>query len=182
MAYSTIKRKLCKGDCGRYPFLGLAGYCRYCCPDDIKKRMVDKVYNRKLSSLKHKVEKLEKVSDNFQGCSLETWFKYHMKHSPMVCENCGQSLKHYNEKEWHGSQDHIIEKSKKNGCPSVAAVLENHCVLGFFCCHSQKHTSHLNLSKMKIFPVLKGRFKKFEHLIAQDERRKIPDIFLKENE
>lgn len=38
MFNSTIKRKKCKGDCGRYPVLGLSGWCYKCVPDDIKER------------------------------------------------------------------------------------------------------------------------------------------------
>lgn len=131
---------------------------------------------------RNKIRSLNQLEGNKEmvdaNKELKEWFAYHMANSPKVCENCKKDLSHYSEKEWRGSQDHIIEKSAVNGCPSVAAVLENHCVLGMFCCHGQKHTSNLNLSRMDIFPVLKERFKKFKHLIIEEERRKIPKIFL----
>lgn len=181
MSFSTISKKV--------------GKCRLCPPDSGDKYLTNglcqyhyklergKVYLERQKE-KNKVRKLiaapeNKVAVNERSVELKEWFKYHMANSPKICENCGASLKHYNEKDWMGSQDHIIEKSEVNGCPSVAAVLENHCVLGKWCgCHGQKHTSNLNLSRMPIFPLLKERFAKFEHLIAQEERKKIPNIFL----
>lgn len=39
MAISSIKRKKCKGECGRYPMLGLNGWCYKCCPDEIKEKV-----------------------------------------------------------------------------------------------------------------------------------------------
>ena len=36
--YSSIKKKKCKGNCGRYPVLGLGGWCYSCVPADIKEK------------------------------------------------------------------------------------------------------------------------------------------------
>lgn len=181
MAYSSIK-KHCKNNCGRMPVPGLSGYCWTCVPEEIKA----KAGNRRKLAIKKKNARLSAISrirrqeraENGEN-ELELWFLYHMHNSPRICENCGANLSHYDDRLWRGSQHHIIEKSKVNGCPSVATNLDNHAVLGFYCCHSQAGTSNLNLSKMPVFPLLKERFAKFEHLIAESERKKIPDIFLK---
>lgn len=159
------------------------GYCKFHANThrtDLDKRSIiqkaisknEKAKVRSLQNSQTNVEMSEKRN------ALREWFKYHMANSPMKCENCGADLSRYNKDDWYGSQDHIIEKSPTNGCPSVATVLENHCVLGKWCCHSQKHTSNLNLSNMPVFPLLKERFSKFEYLIAPEERKKIPNIFL----
>lgn len=132
----------------------------------------------KIRSLQNTTENQDVAVKNIVKSELKEWFNYHMANSPKICENCGKSLEHYKPIDWFGSHDHIIEKSGVNGCPSVAAELDNHCVLGKWCCHSQKHTSNFNLSKMSVFPLLKERFAKFGHLIAENERKKIPDCFL----
>jgi hypothetical protein len=36
---SSIAKKKCKGECGRYPVLGLNGWCYKCVPEDIKERV-----------------------------------------------------------------------------------------------------------------------------------------------
>ena len=109
---------------------------------------------------------------------LKEWFAFHMEHSEKKCENCGKDLSHYKEKDWRGSQHHIIEKSEINGCPSVAAELSNHGVLGKWCCHSQWHTSWENAQKMPFFKIALERFQTFKHLIHKSEYRKIPDCFI----
>lgn len=106
------------------------------------------------------------------------WFRFHMEHSVKRCENCGADLSNYKEKDWRGSQHHIIEKSEINGCPSVAAEILNHGVLGKWCCHSQWHTSWDNAQKMPFFSIAKDRFETFKHLIHKSEQRKIPNCFL----
>src|SRR3990167_10740419 len=72
---------------------------------------------------------------------LQKWFADKMENSARFCENCRQSLQHYNEKDWHGSQHHILEKSLY---PSVSTDPINHLVLGKWCCHPQWHTSWEN--------------------------------------
>ena len=183
---STIKRKTCKCGCSKMPSMSYNGYFYDHAPQELKDKIELKSKSKKEKKLakqreQNKVRHLENSQDNIAAnkqIELNEWFKYNCANSPKKCENCGKDLSNLNDKYWRGSQDHIIEKSEINGCPSVASELDNHCVLGFFCCHSQKHTSHLNLSKMPIFPLLKERFKKFEHLINEEEKRKIPKIFL----
>jgi hypothetical protein len=179
--YNSIKKKTCKEDgCNKFPQIGLNGWCFAHCPEEIKSKFKSKkdlqiksANARRYASTKLRMAKYQ------ENAELKNWFRFHMLNSKMECENCGADLSHYNDNDWKGSQDHIIEKSVKNGCPSIATVLENHCVLGKWCgCHGQKHTSNLNLSKMKIFPELKRRFELFKDKIIEVEKHKIPECFL----
>lgn len=108
--------------------------------------------------------------------ALTEWFKYHMSHSLVECENCHLPLTDYDITSWHSSQHHIIEKHL---CPSVMAELDNHCVLGFYCCHQQAHASYEKLSLMPVFPLLQERFELFKNKITPDEVKFIPDVFIK---
>jgi len=176
-----IARKKCKGDCGRYPVISLAGWCWQCVPEDIKEKVGTKrklaqknKNNRMAQSVK--LRRLEKDINNVNN-DLELWFLSHMNSSHKVCENCGVSLEHYSSTDWRGSQHHIIDKSPINGCPSVATNLFNHGVLGRWCCHPQWHTSHSNAEKMPIFQEFKRRFNLFKDKIIESEIRKIPECF-----
>lgn len=151
---TPLKRKPCKQEgCTQYPIIGGQGFC-----------------------YQHALKKEKKEDSN--GDLLNSWFLFHMKFSKRVCENCDADLSRYNESDWRGSQHHIIEKSKINGCPSVATDIRNHGVLGKWCCHSQWHTSYENAKKMPFFKIAKARFKQFEEDIL--ERRKIPQVFLED--
>ncbi|MEO7048747.1 MAG: hypothetical protein ABI091_25825 [Ferruginibacter sp.] len=167
------------------PTISCAGYNINHAPVEIKEKLqskhkeAQKRKNERLrisSKLRELPENAEMV-DKIKG--LKEWFAYHTDNSERKCENCGADLSNYNDKDWRSSQDHIIEKSSINGCPSVSSCLENHCVLGLWCgCHGQKHTSNLNMSKMEIFPILKHRFNTFKNLINESEKRKIPECFI----
>ncbi|MEO7048896.1 MAG: hypothetical protein ABI091_26575 [Ferruginibacter sp.] len=186
--------RFCEFEKCKYPVFGTdkvtgKGYCRthQTKRTDLDRRSIIQKAIAKQGRLETKVRSLHSLPANkimvadkkyTQSNELKLWFYYHMNNSPKVCENCKADLSHYNEKDWYGSQDHIIEKSGLNGCPSVSCVLDNHCVLGKWCCHSQKHTSNFNLSKMAVFPLMKERFSKFGHLISENELKKIPEIFL----
>lgn len=106
------------------------------------------------------------------------WFAEKMKTSDPVCENCGCKINRYNQEEWHGSQAHLLPKAHFD---SVKTNPLNHLVLcryGNFC-HAKYDGSWDAASKMPVFPIAKARFKQFEHLIAQEERRRVPECFLK---
>lgn len=185
--YSTIKKKRCKCSlsCKLYPNVGWEGYAANHAPIDLKMRMEGKTKRQRSESNKRKLNKVKSLYStdvNLEGVvkhmikgELQEWFNFHMSISPMRCENCNTSLKHYNRLDWYGSQHHIIEKHL---CPSVGTVLENHMVLGKWCCHSQWHTNYTNAQKMPCFPLAVERFKLFKDRIALNEVRKIPDCFL----
>lgn len=111
---------------------------------------------------------------------LDVWFDYHMNNSKKVCENCGADLKHYSRKDWYGSQHHVLEKSIFH---SVKTNLDNHLVLGRWCCHPQWHTSMLNASKMKIFPKAEEIVNKLYPLLKNEEQGRISEYFkIKKND
>jgi hypothetical protein len=179
MAYSSIQKKKCKCGCNKYPSIGCNGYAYSCMPQELK----EKVGNKRKLQIKNRNKrnaaalKLHKVQRELNGDSeLDLWFSLKMNTCEKICENCGASLLNYNEWEWRGSQHHIIEKSKINGCPSVATNPYNHGVLGYWCCHSQWHTSWSNAVKMPFFKIAKERFELFKKDIV--EVGKIPECFL----
>lgn len=132
------------------------------------------LHSRKTLIQKHfdKVEKQKRMKFDTELCH---WYEKQMKTSDRICQNCGMSLLFYNESDWRGSQDHVLEKSL---FPSVAINMKNHLVLGKWCCHSQKHTSAKNFSEMSIFPKAIEIIQYLYPLLTQDEKRKIPEIIL----
>lgn len=146
-----------------------------------RRSILQKAVSKKQKGLEGKIRGLINTDANTEMAlrkfdeDLKEWFAYHMEHAPKRCNNCGASIAHYNMKYLHGSQHHIIEKHL---CPSVATDLRNHVVLGFFCCHSQAHTSYANVVKMPVFRLMKERFELFKDCIAEEERYKVPECFL----
>jgi ribosomal protein L37E len=177
---STIiqKKKNCKS-CGKPSFIFSKGRCRQCATIEDTKARVKKV----AQSVKIQVRSLNNYPANIKAAEkaglkepteLVLWFKGKMATSPMVCQNCGASLVHYSEKDWHGSQHHILDKAIFK---SIATNPYNHLVLGMWCCHSQWHTSWDNASKMPIFKQAQMKFRYFESAISENEIRRIPPQF-----
>lgn len=166
------------------------GYCKshqWVRTDIDKRSIIHKAMGKE--KLKRIASKLKALPENIEMVNrkkeLDEWFAYHMVNSLRECENCKSNLTSYNDSDWKACQHHLIDKSKVNGCPSVATVLENHGVLCKWGkgdaggCHSLWHSSYEVAAKMPFFKIAKERFDKFKHLIAPEERRKIPEIFLK---
>jgi len=128
-------------------------------------------------SPKHPVPKVKNVviKPDTYSKDLGVWFNYFTINAIRICENCDASLSHYNDEDWFGSQHHILEKSK---FPSVAGNLNNHMVLGKWCCHSQWHTSMLNASKMQCFYLAKHRVQKLLPKLTEAELNKVDPLFL----
>lgn len=136
-----------------------------------KREKNKKVANRK----KNKVFlQSDEIPPEYDAGSLINWFAYHMQHSPMICANCKADLSNYDQVAWHGSQHHVLEKSE---FPSVATHLLNHLPIGMYCCHGQVHTSLLNASKMRIFPMVCEIVEKLYPLLSWEERRKVPECY-----
>src|SRR5882762_3084879 len=62
-------------------------------------------------------KKLQQEKENGTDIGLDKWFEVKMATSLRRCENCGESLAHYNELDWRGSQHHVLDKALY---PSVA--------------------------------------------------------------
>lgn len=184
MAYSSIKKKKCScsPNCQSWPTLGCGGKNYNHLSDEEKKEKgtrasVARKNKTRRTNLSAKLHTAQKEASK-EEIDLKWWFTVKMKTSKRQCENCGQYLHNLNDNDWRGSQHHIIDKSKINGCPSVASNPHNHMVLGRWCCHPQWHTSYDNASKMPCFIEAKRRFELFKNDIAENEKRKIPAVFL----
>jgi hypothetical protein len=165
------------GNCG-YPVFSTdkktrIGYCKMHqrLRTDLDRRTSAQKIIAKIREGKSQVPKHRKEHSQ----QLKEWFAYHMANSRKECENCGRSLHSYNEKDWYGSQHHLLEKSL---FPSVEGVLENHGVLGKWCCHHVWHSSWANASQMTFFPEAIKRIETFYHKVK--EKSKINDIVLQE--
>ena len=123
----------------------------------------------KKSAKRIEQDKLDRV--NGSGDELDLWFKMKMR-LPKVCDNCGARLDRLNDKEWRGSQHHILDKAL---FPSVKTHDLNHIVLGFYCCHSQWHTSIENAKKMSIWGYAKRKVQMFIEEVL--ESHKMLDYF-----
>lgn len=175
MKRSPIKQKKCKCGCNKYPTLSCQGYNYACLPEDLKEKIGTKkqLQQKKLNAAKNIISKL-RLAEYKKDAELAWWFKTHMERSEKVCENCGSYLGNYNNKDWFDSQHHVLEKSI---FPSVATNIDNHVVLGKWCCHSQWHTSMFNASKMKIFSKCREIVKHLYPLLTPQEQGKISEYY-----
>ncbi len=175
---STISLKLgycidCPTDAPKKPLI--AGRCQFHYKLHRKKISYKKANDRanaiQSQPSKYKQSIIEKVDKEEKDALIE-WFRYWMANAEMRCENCGEPLTHYGIKAWHGSQHHILEKGL---FPSVQSELQNHAVIGFYCCHQQWHTNYQNAMKMPIWRVCVQRVQPILHLVQ--ESHKILDLF-----
>lgn len=142
-----------------------------------------KIHRHKINEEKKKTREVrtqainKTIKSNNRTTDLVLWFMDKMANSEPVCENCGYPINKFNQQEWHGSMAHITQKAH---IKSVATHPNNHMVLcryGNFC-HAKFDSSHEAASKMLVAKIAKERFKTFEHLIAPEERRRIPEWLL----
>lgn len=101
MAYgSSITKKKCKGECGRYPVLGLNGWCYKCCPQEVKDKLGtrrdvakrNKAARNKTSSLLNKDSDADKskllvLADKLFGDFVK--MRDSNEHGDIICVCCG---------------------------------------------------------------------------------------------
>lgn len=108
--------------------------------------------------------------------NLVSWYRARMSECLGICAECGERIPIAFR---HHSIAHVLPKSPNSGFPSVATHEENFIELGAGCgCHHKYDSNWLSASKMKIFPLAKEKFKLMEPFIAEEERKRIPEIFL----
>lgn len=105
------------------------------------------------------------------------YFADQVQNAPKKCENCGGSLAGTIAINPAAVVAHILAKSEKSGCPSVAL----HPLNKFYACgdcHTNYDTKGAEfVQSMPIFPVLKERVAQFYDEIEPAERRRVPVYF-----
>ncbi len=152
------------------------------CTEEKPKPLISKLcqYHYKKSRNKASEER-QKVRAEKSGIDLteekqrlEDWFLFHMKYSARICENCGKDLKSLTDKEWRGSQHHVLEKSVFK---SIATERFNHIVLGFYCCHPVVSSLPSKITEMSVFKKAKKIVNDLRPKIFFQEIRRIPEYF-----
>lgn len=109
--------------------------------------------------------------------AIGAFFTEQIANAPAACEECGKSLAGTKAINPAAIVAHILPKSKKQGCPSVALHPLNKV---FLCieCHTNFDTKgEKYVKKMRLFPVLKELVSKFYDEIAEKELRRVPEYF-----
>lgn len=110
------------------------------------------------------------------------WFGAQTLTAPSRCENCGAPLQ--GTINFHGRAHicHIVEKSKQNGCPSVATHPMNRW-FGCLRCHTGYDDAmagkdyHI-IIEMKVWPIIVERFRQVLPHIKESELRRVPKVLM----
>lgn len=116
MAYSSIIRKGCKGNCGRMPEMGGKGYC-FTCKPEYKQAIIDKTKKRnalKLSSTKlRNLSKTEDVMPPKGYGEMDIWFKNTRKKLTGRCQcGCNKPSSKMDDRYYKHSCSHVFPKAK----------------------------------------------------------------------
>ena len=175
MAYSTIKRKMCKCGCGKPPTLSYNGWNYFCAPDEIK----EKVQSQKKETAKKRnqriASKLKALPENIEMADKHIrqneWYINQRGRMVGRCCNCGKSSPKNNDKYFKWGIMHILPKSL---FPSVAMDDDN-WVEGCILCHTEFDKSLEGASKMPMFKLAVAKYEKFKNKIL--ETHKFKNIF-----
>lgn len=106
--------------------------------------------------------------------------------APSKCENCQRSLQSTIKFHPRAHIAHIVPKTKKGGCPSVATHPKNRAFLCLDChtCYDKAVAERDNyiIDQMAVVEVLRERYKEFQAQIPAEERKNIPEYLLIEND
>lgn len=138
-----------------------------------------KIYSLKKVSDKKAAEKFsEKIARGGEKTDLEKWYEKIMQKEDAVCWETGNKINKSDKVAWHGSIAHVLGKKT---FPSVAIHPLNYLILEMYGgAHGQYDSSWENASKMKVWKIAVERFLRIEPDIAWEERKNIPDVFLRE--
>lgn len=188
MAYSSIKKKMCKCGCGKWPSVSYKGYNASCAPQEVKDMVMGKRRSTKTASLKRISLKLR--ADNYAGkgisrpeekvprIALESFFDHVAKIIDLNprCWECGKFIP---KSFYRAASAHVLPKRKEYGFPSISANLDNYLVLGSGCgCHQKYDSSWEQAAKMKVWEKVVIKFKILYPLISPAEHKNIPDVLL----
>lgn len=106
---------------------------------------------------------------------LNVFFASQLLQIPDNCENCNESLAYLKRSSMKKAIiAHILPKRERFGFPEVATHPQNRL---FLClqCHGDFDTKGEEFAvKMKAFPLILERFKKFSHLISETNKQRLP--------
>jgi hypothetical protein len=105
---------------------------------------------------------------------MSQWYEDRRKEMTGVCIETGKASSKNSDAFFRWSICHILPKKE---FPSVATHPDNWMELNIES-HTLYDRNWMTASKMKCIEVAKEKFKKFEPFIAQEERKRIPEIFL----
>lgn len=124
---------------------------------------------------KNKPQPVKDFSKKVSGgpSALVLWYADRIAERTGRCMECGEVIPLIYA---HSACAHVVPK---NLFRSVATHPLNAIELGPQCgCHGRYDHSWERASKMNVFKEAKERFRQFQHLIAPEERRRIPDCLL----
>lgn len=158
------------------------GSCKICPPGSPQTSIISGMCQKHYWESRNKVSKKRSLQRNpeqvEESKALGQYYEHHNANSNWICENCNDRLFIFSPQEASSCQAHILPKEL---FPSVAAVLDNHMLLGGLfqgcTCHKQYDSSWSKAESMPVFPLAVERFMKFKHLISPDEYKKLPSIF-----
>lgn len=162
------------------------GFCEDC-NDGIEKPIIAKKcqyhYKKNLSlksQAKAKIKELGNGNTRFEEfAALDKWFRERVNEMTGNCQECGERINKNIFKYAKCGVAHIFPKST---FPSISTHKLNWMELGATCgCHSRAEDFEKAM-KMKVWPEMLRRIKVLIAAMAQEEKRRIPDIILQEIE
>lgn len=181
--YSSIKRKKCKcsPDCPKYPTLGFSGYFAAHATQEIKDKVGTKrKVAQKNRAARQRVRGLVNKDAKLTGSAeLKLWFSERRNQMTGYCDNCGNRTCKNDDRTYHYSLHHILPKAY---FPSIATNQNNWlelCMWGEKSCHRNLEDGHLDMTEMSCWDKIVERFLAMYPSIADNEKRRIPDILMK---
>ena len=187
---STIIAKKKKLSCGHTDYNFSRGRCKSCATiQDTQKRVEKAREQEKQNTTLPKSFEPTKEEINIQNNRITAtkitergeseiwdWFLDRRKEMTGICKNCGEETSKNDDKYFHYSICHILEKSN---FPSVATNENNFIELCYFgnSCHSNMDHKKLTVQDMNCFEEIIDKVKKMYPLLTQEEIRRLPKIF-----
>lgn len=184
--YSSIKIKSCKHEgCTYPPKLGYMGYCGWNhLPDELKEEIGNKrnVQIKRQNAVKYASVKLRQTKYK-ENTEQELWFRARRLEMDGYCIcGCGQKSSKDSDKYYKFSLAHVLKKSEFK---SIATHVANCIELAAF--GDSCHTTFDNMgyeyckdTKPKLWAIVVEKFKILYPCIAEDEKKKIPQVLLNE--
>ena len=137
-----------------------------------------KYFIRSFSKKKEAQMKQEKEMRGDEKTDLQKWYDKIMQEEMPVCWETGNTIDVRDTKGWHGSIAHVLPKEV---FPSVMTHPKNYMILNMWGgAHGQYDSSWKNAMEMKVWPIAVEVIKILYPLLTPKEKKKLPDIVVKE--